>query len=158
MIIISLFGDYTSSIPKQKCTHCEFSSKEVRIVEDLTQPNPYLHDKDSSMLIFPILENSGSKAEFISDIKFIFKDKHYCSDINKITFVFDNKNFSVLSNRWISCQIRAIVRLNEEQINILKIEPINQIIIENLVTDNIYYYDINDKNYFIKTFSKISKK
>jgi hypothetical protein len=159
MIIISLFGDYISYKPEQICHHCEYSKREVEISTFKDQPKPYLHDKDTTLFIQPILENSESPGyRYIKDIKFYFKDLHYCSDINKISFISSDTSFSVISQRRISCKILTIVRLNDEQINILKTKPINKIIIENLVTDNIYTYDISDTKYFINVYKLTDSK
>lgn len=153
MIIISLFGDYTSTMPKQECTHCEFSKKEAKINFFTDQPNVYVHDKDTTLMIQPILENADNPGyRYIQDIKFIYKDMHYCSDMSKITIVNKNGQFSSTSLKRMSCKIVSYVRFNNEQCDILSKVPTQKIIIENLVTDNIYEYQMKDSLYFIKVY------
>lgn len=152
MIIISLFGDYTSSMPKE-------NDITAKISFETPQPKPYLHDKDTTLLIQPILENADLPGyRYIQDIKFYFKDKHYCSDINKITFTMADTTFDVVSLKRMSCKILAIIRVSKEQVNILKSQPISKITIENFVTDNIYTYDISDNKYFINAYKATDSK
>ena len=51
-----------------------------------------------------------------------------------------------------SCKILAIVRLNKTQQDNLAKFPIRKVIIENLVTDNIYTYEISNTKYFIDVY------
>jgi hypothetical protein len=156
MFIFSIFADYSSTNfeKNQECTHCQYIKKyESKSVISPDQPNPYLQDSDSNLVIYPILENADLPGDrWIRDIKFIYKDKHYCSDLTKVTFVTKDKSFSVVSLQRMSCKIMSIVRLDDSQVQILKKNPVSTIIIENLVTDNIYNYTMNDSLYFVKVF------
>ena len=106
-------------------------------------------------MIYPILENSDTPGyRYIQDIKFIYKDLHYCSDINKITVVNKDTSFSVTSIRRMSCKINAVARFSDNESKILKSIPTQKIIIENLVTDNIYEYPLKDSLYFINAYKK----
>jgi hypothetical protein len=51
-----------------------------------------------------------------------------------------------------SCKILSIIRLDDYQAQILKKSPVKTLIIENLVTDNIYNYTMRDSLYFVKSF------
>lgn len=156
MFIFSIFADYSSTNfeKDQECTHCQYIKKyESRSVVLPEQPNPYLQDSDSNLVIYPILENADLPGDrYTRDIKFIYKDKHYCSDLTKVTFVTSDTTFSVVSIQRMSCKILSIIRLNDYQSQILKKNPVKNLIIENLVTDNIYNYTMNDSLYFVKTF------
>jgi hypothetical protein len=156
MFIFSIFADYSSTNfeKDQECTHCQYIKKyesHYSAIED--QPKPYIQDLDSNLVIYPILENADLPGDrWIRDIKFIYKDKHYCSDLTKVTFVTKDTSFSVVSLQRMSCKIMSIVRLDDSQFQILKKNPVTTIVIENLVTDNIYNYTMNDSLYFIKVF------
>lgn len=54
-----------------------------------------------------------------------------------------------------SCRINAVVRFEEKEAKMLASIPTQKIIIENLVTDNIYEYPLKDTLYFINTYSKV---
>lgn len=156
MFIVSIFADYSSTNLKkyQECTHCQYIEKyESHYSAIENQPKPYIQDLDSNLVIYPILENADLPGDrWIRDIKFIYKDKHYCSDLTKVTFVTKDSIFSIVSLRRISCKIMSIVRLDDSHVQILEKEPVSSIIIENLVTDNIYNYTMNDSLYFVKIF------
>ena len=51
-----------------------------------------------------------------------------------------------------SCKITAMARFSNEQTEILAKVPTQKIIIENLVTDNIYEYVMKDSLYFVKVY------
>ena len=154
MIIISLFGDYTSTMPKH-----DISASMPPISREIPQPKPYLHDKDTTLMIQPILENADLPGyRYIQDIKFYYKDLYYCSDMNKITFVTDDTSFSIVSIKRMSCKILAIVRLNKTQQDNLGKFPIRKVIIENLVTDNVYTYEILNTKYFIDAYKVTDSK
>jgi hypothetical protein len=156
MFIFGIFADYSSTNfeKNQECTHCQYIKKyESHYSVTDGQPKPYIQDLDSNLVIYPILENSDLPGDrWIRDIKFIYKDKHYCSDLTKVTFVTKDTSFSVVSLQRMSCKIMSIVRLDDSQVQILKKNPVNTIIIENLVTDNIYNHTMNDSLYFVKVF------
>lgn len=141
---------------EDECTHCYYKRKfENKLFWDNYQPLPYIHDKDSSLMIYPILENQDTPGyKFIQDIKFIYKDLHNCSDINKVTVVNKDTSFSVTSIRRMSCKINAVARFSDRESKILKSIPTQKIIIENLVTDNIYEYPLKDSLYFINAYKK----
>jgi hypothetical protein len=104
-------------------------------------------------MIFPILENDDNPGyRYIQDIKFIYKDLHYCSDQAKITFVTRKGNFELVSMPRMSCKILALARFTEEQTELISKVPTQKIIIENLVTDNIYEYPMKDSLYFVKVY------
>lgn len=154
---ISLFSLFTGFVEfKQNvdCSHCEHIAKyESSIYFSDDQPKPYLHDFDSTLMIYPILENADNPGyRYIQDIKFIYKDKHYCSDQSKITIVNKNGQFSVNSLKRMSCKINSSVRFTKEQCDILSTVPTQKVLIENLVTDNIYEYQLKDSLYFIKAY------
>lgn len=142
---------------KQECPHCSYIEKyETKIYIGDLQPKPYLHDKDSSLIIFPILENDDLPGyQYILDIKFVYKDLHYCSDIAKVTIVNKDTSFTKTSLRRMSCRINAVVRFEEKESKMLASIPTQKIIIENLVTDNIYEYPLKDTLYFINTYSRV---
>ncbi len=143
---------------EDECSHCYYKKTfENKLYWDNYQPLPYIHDKDSSLMIYPILENEDAPGyRYIQDIKFIYKDLHYCSDINKITIVNKDTSFSVISIRRMSCRINAVVRFSDNESKILKSIPTQKIIIENLVTDNIYEYPLKDSLYFINAYKKVN--
>lgn len=142
---------------KQECPHCSYIEKyEPRIYLTSSQPKPYLHDIDSSLIIFPILENEDIPGyQYIRDIKFIYKDLHYCSDIAKITIINKDTSFSKITLRRMSCRINAILRIDDNEAKILSSIPTQKIIIENLVTDNIYEYTLKDSMYFVNIYGKV---
>ncbi len=154
---ISLFSLLTGFVEFRQnieCSHCEYIKKNesLRYI-DPEQPKPYVHDSDSTLLIYPIVENANNPGyRYISDIKFVYKDLHYCSDESKITIVNRNGQFTTTSMKRMSCKIKTIARFNDDQCNKLKKIPTQKIIIENLVTDNIYQYELKDSLYFIKVF------
>lgn len=155
---ISLFSLLTGFVEFRQnleCSHCQYVSKNEssKYFGDSDQPKPYIHDKDSTLMIYPILENADNPgSRYIQDIKFIYKDKHYCGDVSKITIVNNNGGFTLNSLPRISCKITSYVRFNEEQCDILSTVPTQKVIIENLVTDNIYEYNLTDSLYFIKAY------
>ena len=51
-----------------------------------------------------------------------------------------------------SCVIKSIARFDDNQVLQLKKIPTQKVIIENLVTDNIYEYELKDSLYFIKVY------
>jgi hypothetical protein len=141
IFILGIFSDYAQY-------EIDFDSK-----ESTNQPIPYLHDKDSTLMIYPILENDNMPGDkYIQDIKFIYKDLHYCSDMSSIKIINKDTTFTFLSIKRMSCKISAVIRIDEHQRKIISTVPTQKIIIENLVTDNIYHYDMKDSLYFIKAF------
>jgi hypothetical protein len=156
MFIFSIFADYSSTNfdKDPECTHCQYIKKyESKSVVSADQPKPYVQDLDSNLVVYPILENADLPGDrYIRDIKFIYKDKHYCSDLTKVTFVTSDTSFSVVSLQRMSCKILSIIRLDDYQAQILKKSPVKTLIIENLVTDNIYNYTMRDSLYFVKSF------
>lgn len=156
MFIFSIFADYSSTNfeKDQDCTHCQYIKKyEPNYSVSPDQPKPYVQDLDSNLVIYPILENADLPGDrYIRDIKFIYKDKHYCSDLTKVTFVTSDTSFSIVSLQRMSCKIMSIVRIEDSHVQILKKSPVKSLIIENLVNDNIYNYTMNDSLYFVKVF------
>jgi hypothetical protein len=152
--LFSLFTGFVEFKQNVDCTHCKNIIKyESSIYTDENQPKPYLHDVDSTFMVYPILDNSDiSGKKYIKDIKFIYKDKHYCSDQSKITIVNKNGKFSVNSLKRMSCKIISYIRFNKEQSDILSTIPTQKVIIENLVTDNIYEFQLKDSLYFINAY------
>ena len=152
--LFSLLTGFAEFRQNLECPHCEYISKnESSRYIDPEQPKPYVHDIDSTLLIYPIVENVDNPGyRYITDIKFIYKDSHYCSDESKITIINRKGQFSTTSMKRMSCKIKTIVRFGDEQCNQLKNIPTQSIIIENLVTDNIYQYDLKDSLYFVKVF------
>jgi len=158
---MSLFADFlnrdtnqSANQPQDGCPHCTYIQKmETKTRLNEGQPQPYIHDADSTLMVFPILENDDNPgSRYIQDIKFIYKDLHYCSDQAKITFVNKKGKFEVKSMQRMSCKILATVRFDNEQSDILAKVPTQKIIIENLVTDNIYEYVMKDSLYFVKVY------
>ncbi len=159
IFLMSLFADFLNrdtnlgDEPKQNCSHCTFKQSESKTRLNEGQPQPYIHDADSTLMIFPILENDDNPGyRYIQDIKFIYKDLHYCSDQAKITFVTRKGNFEMVSMQRMSCKILALARFTEEQTELISKVPTQKIIIENLVTDNIYEYPMKDSLYFVKVY------
>lgn len=152
--LLSLLTGFVEFKQSIECSHCEYITKnESSRYIDPEQPKPYIHDADSTLSIYPIVENVDNPGHrYIQDIKFIYKDLHYCGDESKITIVNRKGQFSTISMKRMSCKIKSIARFNSEQCNQLKNIPTQSIIIENLVTDNIYQYDLKDSLYFIKVF------
>jgi len=154
IFIFSIFNDYAQYELENDCTHCTYVKKyEPKINQMADQPTPYIHDADSTLLIYPLLENADNPGErYIQDIKFIYKDLHYCSDLSKVTIVNKDTSFSNISLKRMSCKIVTVVRFTDEQRVILATKPTQKIIIENLVTDNIYEYTLKDSLYFIRNY------
>jgi sensor c-di-GMP phosphodiesterase-like protein len=154
IFIFSIFTDYAQYELENDCTHCTYVKKyEPKINQMADQPAPYIHDADSTLLIYPLLENADNPGErYIQDIKFIYKDLHYCSDLSKVTIVNNDTSFSNISLKRMSCKIVTVVRFTDEQRVILATKPTQKIIIENLVTDNIYEYTLKDSLYFIRNY------
>ena len=156
IFILGIFNDYAQYEYeyKNECPHCNYINKyEPKINKIDGQPSPYVHDADSTLVIYPLLENADNPGErYIQDIKFIYKDLHYCSDQSKITVVNKDGQFSVISLQRMSCKIISYARFTDEQRLILATKPTQKIIIENLVTDNIYEYTLKDSLYFIKNY------
>jgi hypothetical protein len=152
--LLSLLTGFAKFKQSIECSHCEYITKnESSRYIDPEQPKPYVHDTDSTLVIYPIVENADNPGNrYIQDIKFVYKDLHYCSDESKITIVNRKGQFSTTSMKRMSCKIKTIARFGDEQCNQLKNIPTQSIIIENLVTDNIYQYDLKDSLYFIKVF------
>ena len=161
IFLMSLFADFlnrdtnqSANQPQDGCPHCSYIQKmepKTRLNEG--QPRPYIHDADSTLMIFPILENDDNPGNrYIQDIKFIYKDLHYCSDQAKITFINRKDTFEIKSMPRMSCKITAMARFSNEQTEILAKVPTQKIIIENLVTDNIYEYVMKDSLYFVKAY------
>jgi hypothetical protein len=153
---------FLSFIPigqNEPCTHCEFiktyESKDIRPYGE--QPTPYIH-KDSLIVVQPIIDNADMSKEFqyIQEFKVTYKDKHYCSDSSKLTFVTSVDSFSTynIRNR-VSCKIDAWFRLSPYQTKLISTYPTKTIVIENLVTDNIYRYEMKDPLYFVKAFKML---
>ena len=143
---------------KQECPHCSYIEKyEGKFYLGDLQPKPYPHDKDSSLIIFPILENDDIPGhQYIQDIKFVYKDLHYCSDVAKVTIINKDTSFYKVSLKRMSCRINAVVRFDENEANMLATKPTQKIIIENLVTDNIYEYTLKDSLYFVNVYKKVN--
>jgi len=140
IFILGMFNDFTQY-------------KAQIFTQESGQPAPYLHDKDSTLMIYPILENDDMPGyKYIQDIKFVYKDKHYCSDMTNVTIVNKDTSFKFLSIKRMSCKISAVIRVNDYQRKIISTVPTQKIIIENLVTDNIYQYNLKDSLYFIKSY------
>ena len=143
----------------EPCSHCEFikknESNNIKPYGD--QPSPYIHT-DSLMVIQPIIDNVDMSKEyqFIQEFKVTYKDKHYCSDSSMITFVTSVDSFSTYNVRnRVSCKIDAWFRLTSYQTRLISTYPTKTIVIENLVTDNVYRYELKDPMYFIKVFKSI---
>jgi hypothetical protein len=154
---ISLFSLLTGFVEFRQnleCSHCQYITKfESLKYVNPDQPKPYLHDKDSTLMIYPIVENADNPGyRYIRDIKFVYKDLHYCSDVSKITIVNRSGKFSVNTMPRMSCVIKSIARFDDNQVLQLKKIPTQKVIIENLVTDNIYEYELKDSLYFIKVY------
>lgn len=157
----SLFADSLNRDTNvSTCSHCVWIEKnDPKIVLHEGQPMPYIQDSDSTLMIFPILENEDIPGKrYIQDIKFVYKDLHYCSDMTKITFVNKRGSFSSLSIQRMSCRIVAVVKFKPSHIEQLSTIPTQKIIIENLVTDNIYEFQMNDSLYFIKSYKNVDYK
>ena len=156
IFILGIFNDYAQYEfeYKNECPHCNYINKyEPKINKIDGQPSPYVHDADSTLVIYPLLENADNPGErYIQDIKFIYKDLHYCSDQAKITFINRKDTFEIKSMPRMSCKITAMARFSNEQTEILAKVPTQKIIIENLVTDNIYEYVMKDSLYFVKAY------
>jgi hypothetical protein len=143
----------------ETCSHCEFikknESNNTKLYGD--QPAPYIHT-DSLMVIQPVIDNIDMSKEyrFIQEIKVTYKDKHYCSDSSKITFITSVDSFSTYNVRnRVSCKINAWFKLTSYQTKLISTYPTKTIVIENLVTDNIYRYEMKDPTYFIKVFKEM---
>jgi hypothetical protein len=161
IFFLSFFANLLGVDTKQTtCSHCIWIQKnDPKIKRHEGQPEPYIHDKDSTLMIFPILENADIPGEsYIQDVKFIYKDLHYCSDMSKITIVNKNGNFSSISLQKMSCKIIATVRFKPSHIEQLSTVPTQKIIIENIVTDNVYEYQMKDSLYFIKSYKNVDYK
>jgi len=161
IFFLSLFANLLGVDTKQTtCSHCIWiQNNDPKIKRHEGQPEPYIHDKDSTLMIYPILENADIPGErYIQDVKFIYKDLHYCSDMSKITIVNKNGNFSSISLQRMSCKIICTVRFKPSHIEQLSTVPTQKIIIENLVTDNIYEYQMKDSLYFIKSYKNVDYK
>lgn len=143
----------------ETCSHCEYIKKYESNSFNLYdgQPDPYIH-KDSLIVVQPIIDNIDMSKEFkfIQDFKVTYKDKHYCSDSSKITFITSVDSFSTYNiNNRVSCKIDAWFRLTSYQTKLISTYPTKTIVIENLVTDNIYRYELSDSSYFIKVFKTL---
>jgi hypothetical protein len=161
IFFLSLFANLLGVDTKQTtCSHCIWIQKnDPKIKRHEGQPEPYIHDKDSTLMIFPILENADIPGEsYIQDVKFIYKDLHYCSDMSKITIVNKNGNFTSISLQKMSCKIICTVRFKPSHIEQLSTVPTQKIIIENIVTDNVYEYQMKDSLYFIKSYKNVDYK
>ena len=158
-LILMLFLSFIPIGQNEPCTHCEFiktyESKDIRPYGE--QPTPYIH-KDSLIVVQPIIDNADMSKEFqyIQEFKVTYKDKHYCSDSSKLTFVTSVDSFSTynIRNR-VSCKIDAWFRLSPYQTKLISTYPTKTIVIENLVTDNIYRYEMKDPLYFVKAFKML---
>jgi hypothetical protein len=161
IFFLSLFANLLGvDTNKTTCSHCIWiQNNDPKIKRHEGQPEPYIHDKDSTLMIYPILENADIPGErYIQDVKFIYKDLHYCSDMSKITIVNKNGNFTSISLQRMSCKIICTVRFKPSHIEQLSTVPTQKIIIENLVTDNIYEYQMKDSLYFIKSYKNVDYK
>ena len=118
---------------------------------------PYIN-KDSLIIVQPIVENDHMSKEYqhIQEFKVTYRDKHYCSDSSKLTFVTSVDSFSTynIRNR-MSCNIDAWFKLTPYQIKLISTYPTKTIVIENLVTDNIYRHDLKNTLYFIRAFNSL---
>ena len=158
-LILMLFLSFAPISENQTCSHCEYiktnESKNFKLYGD--QPAPYIH-KDSLIIVQPIIDNADMSKEFqyIQEYRVTYKDKHYCSDSGKLTFVTSVDSFSTynIRNR-VSCKIDAWFRLSPYQTKLISTYPTKTIVIENLVTDNIYRYEMKDPLYFIKVFKML---
>ena len=158
-LILMLFLSFAPIGQNEPCTHCEFiktyESRDIKPYGE--QPAPYIH-KDSLIVVQPIIDNADMTKEFqyIQEFKVTYKDKHYCSDSGKLTFVTSVDSFSTynIRNR-MSCKIDAWFRLTPYQTKLISTYPTKTIVIENLVTDNIYRYEMKDPLYFIKVFKML---
>lgn len=146
MFIFSIF--FNIPIVEEQCGHCQYIKKYEKLNFN-SGIATYVHDVDSNLVIYPIIDTILGKS-YIQSIKFDYKDLHYCSDLTKITFITNDTSFSLLSERRMSCKISSLININTDQYKILKTIPVKSLVIENLVTDNVYYYNI-DSLYFINT-------
>lgn len=140
---------------KYDCAHCGYINKiEPTYHQDPRQPKEYIHT-DSMFSIQPIIDNIDEpiKDRYIQEFRLTYKDKHYCSDSTKLTLYFDRDSITLWNVRpRMSCKITMWYRVNIDQQRIMSTKILKTIKIENRVTDNIYMYNMNDENYFIKTF------
>ena len=144
-----LFLSFAPIGQNEPCSHCEYiktyENKNFKLYGE--QPAPYIH-KDSLIIVQPIIDNVDMSKEYqyIQEFKVTYKDKHYCSDSGKLTYNVRNR---------MSCKIDAWFRLTPYQTKLISTYPTKTIVIENLVTDNVYRYEMEDPLYFIKVFKMI---
>lgn len=126
------------------------------------QPSPWLLNETTK--IQPIVENE-EHGEFINknkaisrSFKLYYKDLHYCTDSTKITFVSKDTTMWIYSVRRMSCEILGVFNVNKEQVEWLESYPINEIIIYNRVTDNIYTIYVTDEEYFQRIYKKYTNR
>jgi len=154
-IIVGLSTLAINSDKKEPCEHCNYVEKNQERFEFYeNQPVPYIHDKDSSLIICPILDNEDSKTDKrISEIKIYYKDNHFCSTLTNVIFVMEDSTYKLTSLRNMSCKIVSYIKIPQE--NPLKTKQINKIIIENISANTKHEYILNNKNYFIETYKNI---
>jgi hypothetical protein len=120
--------------------------------------------------IVPIIENEdlGPKYWYIRTIKLYYKDKmprsielrkgppidSYCSDETDLTFYSNSDSLTIKSYRQLSCEILAIYNLSEKDSDWLKSHLVYRIKINNIVTENKYYINMDNVSYFKNLFTK----
>ena len=120
--------------------------------------------------IVPIIENEdlGPKYWYIRTIKLYYKDKmprsielrkgppidSYCSDETDLTFYSNSDSLTIKSYRQLSCEILAIYNLSKKDSDWLKSHLVYRIKINNIVTENKYYINMDNVSYFKNLFTK----
>lgn len=120
--------------------------------------------------IVPIIENEdlGPKYWYIRTIKLYYKDKMprsielrkgppidtYCSDETDLTFYSHSDSLNIKSLKQLSCEILAIYNLSERDSEWLKSHLVYRVKIHNVITENKYYIQLDNINYFKQLFTK----
>jgi hypothetical protein len=120
--------------------------------------------------IVPIIENEelGPKYWYIRTIKLYYKDKlphgielrkgppidSYCSDETDLTFYSHSDSLNIKSLKQLSCEILAIYNLSERDSEWLKSHLVYRVKIHNVITENKYYIQLDNINYFKQLFTK----
>jgi len=120
--------------------------------------------------IVPIIENEemGPKYWYIRTIKLYYKDKmphgielrkgppidSYCSDETDLTFYSHSDSLNIKSLKQLSCEILAIYNLSEKDSEWLKSHLVYRVKIHNVITENKYYIQLDNINYFKQLFTK----
>jgi hypothetical protein len=120
--------------------------------------------------IVPIVENEdlGPKYWYIRTIKLYYKDRmprsielrkglpidSYCSDETDLTFYSNSDSLTIKSYKQLSCEILAIYNLSEKDSDWLKSHLVYRIKINNIVTENKYYINMDNVSYFKNLFTK----